>query len=378
MRHADGRRALTLIEVLVVVTILALLSGMLMSIIGTAGRAAKRSGTQSVMRTIDVALRQFKAESKGYPFQRDYADTAGGERCSNRLQYHLGTTIAAADRSAVHADMDAAAARYGFYLNPWAGPQPASAITYTVNRANGRQMLDGSGRPEGDVAPTGWRHNTFTNTWTGTYEDPEATCMMLNRMAQERARLLMFIGAVDATGPVMSDVSGPAGLVHRGRDASALRVLDAPTSDARPGWAHDYLRGELAKRYIAGEQVLDAWGNPLIYVCQAMPGARGTTAYPLLRRTYIWAPEWYGLAPSGRRTLWRMLPGTNQPMAADGAALPDGADLWRSDRRVYAAPGHEREFELWSAGPDGRFDWMRNDIANRDNVGAADYDRGLR
>ena len=45
---------------------------------------------------------------------------------------------------------------------------------------------------------------------------------------------------------------------------------------------------------------LDAWGRPLVYVCQALPGVRGTTTYPWFQRTYIWAPEWYGLAPIGR------------------------------------------------------------------------------
>ncbi len=92
----------------------------------------------------------------------------------------------------------------------------------------------------------------------------------------------------------------------------------------------------------------------------------------------MYSPEIYGLAPIGRTSLRARDPATGVGLPADGDRLPDPDDLWRSDRRFYAAPGFELEFELWSAGPDGRFAWMRDEAANRDNVAGDLYDQGLR
>ncbi|MBA3848160.1 MAG: type II secretion system protein, partial [Planctomycetes bacterium] len=54
------RRGFTLIELMVVMTIIALLAGLLMPFISMASRNARRTATQAVMRKVDTALRQFK------------------------------------------------------------------------------------------------------------------------------------------------------------------------------------------------------------------------------------------------------------------------------------------------------------------------------
>jgi hypothetical protein len=48
-----------------------------------------------------------------------------------------------------------------------------------------------------------------------------------------------------------------------------------------------------------------------------------------------------------------------------------------ADRRFWAGPGFEFDFELWSAGPDGRFAWGRAEAMNKDNIGLYAYDRRL-
>ncbi len=273
-------RGFTLIELMVVMAIIALLAGLLTPFITMASRNARRTATQAVMRKVDTALRQFKTDYQAYPHQLGYPDLAAGEPWSNRLYHHVGTDLAPVDRDRVIADMDAAARAYDYDCSSGPGqwPRERAPVTphvFRADRGNGRRRMDGSNDPESDLAPYNWVWVDWANAWHAQYEDALAGCMVLNRMAQERARLLMLIGAVDAGGVTMRDVPGRGG-THRGRDLSGTRLVAAPASAAKPGWAVDYLRGELEARYIAGESVLDAWGRPLVYLCQVQPGCCGT------------------------------------------------------------------------------------------------------
>ena len=59
---------------------------------------------------------------------------------------------------------------------------------------------------------------------------------------------------------------------------------------------------------------------------------------------------------------------------------PQGRDataLLASDVRTTAGRAYAEEFELWSAGPDGRFAGTRNHHDNADNIPAQPYLRGL-
>ena len=84
----------------------------------------------------------------------------------------------------------------------------------------------------------------------------------------------------------------------------------------------------------------------------------------------------FGLQALGRTSLnaERIDRTTGNPVIADPPRLPDLADMRHSDRRSYAPSGLELEFELWSAGPDGRADWMRDGPGNADNVSLSPYD----
>ncbi len=138
----------------------------------------------------------------------------------------------------------------------------------------------------------------------------------------------------------------------------------------------DYLDGELESRYISGENVLDAWHQPLIYIYQVLPGARSSEARPFRTQTYIWDPQDYGLTTVGRGTLSTGdAPDLKSTMTAPSGALPDPSNLLHSDITAYAFPGFEKEFELWSSGPDHLFTYMRDDAENRDNIPCENYNR---
>jgi hypothetical protein len=131
------------------------------------------------------------------------------------------------------------------------------------------------------------------------------------------------------------------------------------------GWRADYLAGAL--RTVAsdgarldvdasGNAVVDAWGRPLIYICQVRCGVRGGLSPLSTSMVSVIRQERYGMAPQGR--------------------IP--TDLRQSDIRVTAATEYVLEYELWSAGPDGLFAAMRDDPVNRDNIALIRYDRSLR
>lgn len=104
------------------------------------------------------------------------------------------------------------------------------------------------------------------------------------------------------------------------------------------------------------ESLLDAWGRPLIYVSTVTPGSMGHL--PVLGghdRATDTDERRYNMGPQGR------MPTTSRA----------------SDIRTTASAAYVLEFELWSAGPDGLFDAMRDAAVNRDNIAVQPYNRGL-
>lgn len=359
--------AFTLVEMLVVLGILALLMGMLMPILMIAQRAARKSATMSVMHKTDTALRLFKNDMGVYPYQRNYADIDAGEAWTNRLAYHLGTEIALTDIQKLQADAAAVAAKYTYDCTGAGGTTENAPVSVHAFRKS-------------DIHPT-WQWNGGMNTWVvnGPGDTSKmAQAVILNRMAQERARLAVFSGNPEVTGLRIADARTPLGALYAaGRDNSATKILTTNQSGTKPGWADDYLKGELEKRFRDGDAILDAYRRPLIYICQITEGTRHVRSYIFHSGIYSLDVRLYGLQRSGRKVLSATDPLTGVDLVADPPALPDPANLRRSDRRLYAAPGYEAEYELWSAGPDRQFGWMRDDRRNQDNLPLIQYDKAL-
>lgn len=378
-RH--GIKAVTLIEILIVVSILAILASMLAPIIQIAQRSARVTATRSVMHKVESALRLFRSEIGAYPYQSTYADTASGEIPGNRLAYHLGTTMTMSDLTALQADAAAAAGAYAYDCTPPGGagsPMEPMAMDMGSHAFRVADLRPATGTDS--TGSTGWSFNG--TTWVPHLGGEGArlgTAVMLNRMGSERARRAVLSGHALVSGTHLPECLSPTGAVYKpALDRRTPLIPGVPASVNKAGWASDYLAGDLESRYRDGEAVLDAWRRPLIYVGQIVEGCVSTRAIIFGSAILKVEARAYGLERQGRRILASIDMRTNTPMVADGAALPDPGRLFESDRRHYAAPGYEDGFELWSAGSDGRFDWMRPTPGNQDNVGHEDYDRGLR
>lgn len=393
-------RAFTLIELLVVIAIIAVLMGMVMPLLASASRSARRSATQAVMGKVDTALRLFRTEAACLPWQVAYADTASGGRPDNELYRRLGQVIDRVALQRVRADADAAAACYAYDCTDPADANAAPkepvdlaslAVRPHVFRISDVKPAAGSFQRGGGVDNGGgavWSYGggVWTPTWTtgGWYNTlamtKTAAAVMLNRMAAERARLAVFSGNPWVGGCHIAPTLAPDGTVYQaGRDNSGSQLISGtPQSAGAPGWCNDYLEGQLERSAISADGILDAWGKPLAYVCQVTEGVRGHSNGTIFLTPILQIDaRSYGMARSGRKTLSERDPVSGAALAADGDALPDPANLARSDRRAYACPGFENSYELWSGGPDGTMDWMRDALCNRDNIGLERYDAAL-
>src|SRR5690606_26760717 len=114
----------TLVEILVVMAIIATLSAMVMPLLSIIQQRVKVTTTQSVLRKADTAIRMFKTDLGAYPGRMGYPAAWSDSlplRDFNRLFYHVGTNIAAADRQAILADAQSGAAMFS---------SPATAVTH--------------------------------------------------------------------------------------------------------------------------------------------------------------------------------------------------------------------------------------------------------
>ena len=352
----------------------------------------------------------------------------------NRLYYHLGHDITASERANIITDLDTL--RSTIYDAPKefrkavdVGAFPAAPSPTGLTHPNGptaSSLLGAYPRPKpGTVIAYEWNDfippgNNLKGGWTipeapdrtpGGAPDPNSAfahvfIAQLNRMGCEKSMLLVLAGDPFHHGfqvAMSPDVSN--------NSRRRVHVLGAtPASKDHPGWAIDVLSGEVDTRRLSDNgsevqaEVLDAYGTPLIYVCQVQPGVFGSFSsigcgegnHPAHRgQQFMVEPVRHGLSitgfrgfgVSGRFTFEAMAVGTNS--ATSCARLLTNS--LASDVRSTAAAAYQNRFEVWSAGQDGVWTYRRDGVdhtgvvplnqsglpVNLDNVAVEPYQDGL-
>jgi prepilin-type N-terminal cleavage/methylation domain-containing protein len=392
-------RAFTLIELLIAMAILAMLGGMLMTMLNVAQRQAKITNTKSILMKVDQAIRLFRNDMRVYPWQTDLTDAdTDPSKWTNNLAERLAWKPSDADRSAYMAGYqqdltrlhEAFVYRTGDTIGGYASdvftgdgthafrtPNNESNKTLTTNLL----MKTGTvGKPVSSITMNYIPRKTKEAQQAGQVltrlaEEITALTYLSGRMPVEAPRGVDPKDAADqAAFPALDSrfdqmVSMPSGYPYVPYNRATTYgddrrgpVLDTSTAQAN-GWRGEYLADALRRRPAAqngeidatGTVILDTWGRPLIYVCTVVPGAHGYR-HALDNIGGAVNELYYNLGPSSGRS---------------------ETTAFASDIRTTAAKPFVPEFELWSAGPDGLFSAQRSDLGNRDNVSLLAYTKGL-
>jgi prepilin-type N-terminal cleavage/methylation domain-containing protein len=321
-RPTEGPAAgFTLIELLIVVMIMVLLMGMLLPIVGIARRNAQRSAATAMMTRIDTALRVFRADAGHLPWTPTPAATDGP--WGNDLAYRLTHVPTAADHAALVADLAAVSLAYA--------PGGPCAITYNrVDQPANTWSMAGPTALAAGVA-----------NLAGGADTRAAAAACIDRMAIERGRVAVLCGN---TGIART-------LPNAGQPWSdGAAIIAHPLSR---GLTDDYLAGELPPQQVRGDAIIDPWGNPYVYFCPVVNGVIGYVPQAVNQGQIV--ASWFGLQMRTRTATTAM----------------------DSDLRTQATAAEVADFELWSAGPDGRFSSHRSDAVDNDNLSVTPYLRGL-
>jgi prepilin-type N-terminal cleavage/methylation domain-containing protein len=406
-------RAFTLIELLIVMAITAVLASMLSVMMLIAQRQGKITNTKALMMQVDQAIRLFRTDMKVYPWQTDLgAPPAEPATWSNNLAWRLAWsppepgkgTASNPDRFTYIKNFqeDLTAIQRAFrFVDGKNVPPRGSASEGTHAFRNEEQsnsswtnlMLRGGTLRAPTASISSWSATQVPGT-SAFGPDCAGDAKALTKMAEEYVRMAYVSGQMPVVAPSGIDAALPAdkalhplederhvsisnvfgsGFPFRyvpynkvgvNGDDSRGPVLTSATAKAM-GWRADYLAGALRTPAddgtrmdvdASGNAIVDAWGHPLIYVCQVRCGVRGGLSPLPTSMVSVVRQERYNMEPQGR--------------------LP--TELLLSDIRSTAGQEFALEYELWSAGPDGMFAATRSDPVNRDNIALVRYDRGLR
>lgn len=280
----------SLIELLVVISILSILSGMLMPVVVLARKRAASTNTLALMRKVETGLELFKGELGTYPYQV-HDPSAIFPEAGNRLAWVLAHDLTQDERNALDADL---------------------AVVREAYRQGGDHYI-----VETELDPRvreGLRSNDFMIHST-----------LASRGARERGILAIVAGNVAVNGV--------------GAD-STIQLVPSPASR---GMAYDYLSLDLNPSDIRGDALVDAWGQPLIYNCPVIQGLLpvfpNTSHMNGNQNETPIDPRYYGFHTIGREVTTSL---ASDQRTTAAAAYVDTFELWSIGPDGLVAPerGH--------------------------------------
>lgn len=201
------RRGFTLIELLVVISILLLLVGLAMPLVGIARRSAAQKNTAALMAKVETALGLFRTDVGVFPYQR-HPTSDPFPAADNMLGWVLAHAMTVDERQDLDADLEVVRQAYR--------PGGAHALT--------------------DADVLSGHHDSVKSVHVA----------LVNRMASERASLAMLSGNTGILGV---------------RNRPTTAVVGSPRSR---GYADDYLSADLAREEIQGDVLVDRYRKPLV------------------------------------------------------------------------------------------------------------------
>lgn len=364
--------AFTLIELLIVIGIIALLSGMVLSFVSIGMSSSAHTDTRAVLNTVAMAVNEFTNETGAVPLPRGsklnpesgswYPAEPNGSWDKQQLWWRLSTPMTIEQQALLYdkgqaADLAADPYQDKVTFKRMHGSNVAAAYKEVMNFVSSEY-----GYGDGYFAAN-YRRSKASGGWFKG-KDGYGTYDSTSRLAWYKLKFLAIKGAI-------------------AKDLAERTYLTLPCL-------------ELDDIYIRDQSVVDAWGNPIIYAAHStakVPAVRPYTKYPEIEAPSFGRNALTDRNGDGAINLedWSHKP-PEMELALDhnGDGVADERDIvfeydrnqdgkidehdWRSVL-WNSLPGRENSFFLSSAGDDGLFNVLVGSTENEDNVNYLDeYD----
>lgn len=342
-------KAFTLLELLVVMSIILVLSSMLFGMISAGNNAGEVNATRALVYTVSATIDQFTHETGSVPLPTGsasdpesgswYPDENDGSWEKQQLWWRLSHEMTVAERTAMRdaglaADLAANPFQSTDYMKE---KHPSSGDRYAATKT----IFDTIDNNEVEKLyrvkiNTGW-------TYSNSSGDVHDNGTWLSHRGKYKEQILKIRGTI------AKDLAERQYMTYACLDMSEL--------------------GD--ERFLQDQTIVDSWGNPLIYIAHSTPAVEGwryNSNYRIIESPKSGRVEVYDRDKDGviNEADWDMAPPSEEQVDHNGDGDIDiddwGSLLWN------ARPGNSTGFYLGSAGPDGFFNCLYAHDDNDDNI----------